>query len=164
MLKRALGGTAIFLLALGTLTIAPVLAQNRKVAVYTRTDVRDLVQRMERHSDEFRKHFEKALNQSALDGTDREDRLRRWTQDLEDMADHLKEDSKHEQVRDMEQRVNTMLAIAAGINRVLLYRAFDADTDRDWNLLRSDLNALAIAYDLPALQSYRSRGYPPSRR
>lgn len=41
---------------------APVmLAQNRDVAAYTRTDVRDLVQRMERHSDDFRKHFERRL-------------------------------------------------------------------------------------------------------
>lgn len=164
MIKRALGGSTLLLFALVAILTSPVLAQNREVAVYTRTDVRDLVQRMERHSDDFRKHFEKALDHSSLDGTDREDRLRRWTQDLEQMLDRLKDDDSHRQVRNMEQRVNTVLAIAAGINRVLLYRPFDAETDRDWNLLRSDLNALAITYDLPALQSYRLRGYPAAGR
>lgn len=140
------------------------LAQNRDVAVYTKTDVRDLVQRMERHSDDFRKHFEKSLDRSALDGTDREDRLRRWTQDLEDMLDHFKDDYNHGRARNMEQRVNTLLAIAAGINRIMLYRTFDSGTERDWNLLRSDLNALAITYDLPALQNYRVREYSQAAR
>src|SRR5439155_1115388 len=120
-----------------------------------RTDVRDLVQRMERHSDDFRKHFEKALDKSTLDGTDREDRLRRWTQDLEDSLDRFKDDYNKDRIRAVEPRVNTLLAIAAGINRVMLYRTFNADAERDWDLLRSDLNALAIVYNLPALQSYR---------
>jgi len=139
-------------------------AQPREVAIYTRTDVRDLVQRMEQHSNAFRKHFEKALDRSALNDTDREDRLRRWTQDLEDMLDHLKKDQSKNQIRDMEQRVNTMLAIAAGINRIMLYRTFSADAERDWRLLRADLNALALTYDLPTLQDYRVRNYPESRR
>jgi hypothetical protein len=132
------------------------LAQGRVATVYTRTDVRDLAQRMERHSDEFRKHFEKAIDNSSIDGTDREDRLRRWTQDLEDMMDKFREDYNQSRVGNIEQRVNTLLAIAAGINRILLYRPFDSTTHRDWNLLRADLNALAITYDLPLLQSYRS--------
>jgi len=139
------------------------MGQTRDVVIYTKTDVRDIVQRMERHSNDFRKHFEKALDRSALDDTDREDRLRRWTQDLEDMLDHLKKDQGKGQIRDMEQRVNTLLAIAAGINRIMLYRRFDADTDRDWQLLRSDLNALAITYDLPTLPNYRVRNYSPSK-
>lgn len=139
-------------------------AQPREVAIYTRTDVRDLVQRMEQHSNAFRKHFEKALDRSPLNDTDREDRLRRWTQDLEDMLDHLKKDQSKNQIRDMEQRVNTMLAIAAGINRIMLYRTFSADAERDWRLLRGDLNALAITYDLPALQDYRVRNYPEPKR
>lgn len=139
------------------------MGQARDVVIYTKTDVRDIVQRMERHSNDFRKHFEKALDRSALDDTDREDRLRRWTQDLEDMLDHLKDDQGKGQIRDMEQRVNTVLAIAAGINRIMLYRRFDADTDRDWQLLRSDLNALAITYDLPTLPNYRVRNYSQSK-
>jgi|GEM_PF-1490141 len=139
-------------------------AQSREVAIYTRTDVRDLVERMEQHSNSFRKHFEKALDRSALNDTDREDRLRRWTQDLEDMVDRLKKDQSKGQIRDMEQRVNTLLAIAAGINRVMLYRTFSADAERDWRLLRADLNALALTYDLPSLQDYRVRNYPESKR
>lgn len=141
-----------------------VYGQNRDVAIYTKTDVRDVVERVERHSDEFRKHFEKSLDKSALNGTDREDRLRRWTQDLEDMADHLKSDQKKGEVRDMEQRANTLLALAAGINRIMLYRSFNAETDRDWRLVRTDLNALAIAYDLPTLQNYRVRDYTSNQR
>ena len=150
-------------LLLAVTSTAAVMGQTRDVVIYTKTDVRDIVQRMERHSNDFRKHFEKSLDRSALDDTDREDRLRRWTQDLEDMLDHLKNDQGKGQIRDMEQRVNTLLAIAAGVNRIMLYRQFDADTDRDWQLLRSDLNALAITYDLPALPSYRVRNYPSSK-
>lgn len=143
----------------------PAAAQtNREVAVYTKTDVRDLVQRMERHSNEFRKHFEKALDRSALDGTDREDRLRRWTQDLEDMLDHFKDDYNKGGIRNMEDRVNTLLAIAAGINRVMLYRTFDQNAARDWEFVRSDLNALALTYGLPTLQSYRIGGYSQAVR
>ncbi len=116
-----------------TVAFAPfVVGQTRDVVIYTKTDVRDVVQQMERHSNDFRKHFEKVLDRSALKDTDREDRLRRWTQDLEDMLDHLKKDQSKGQIRDMEQRVNTLLASAAGINRIMLYRQFDAETDRDW--------------------------------
>ncbi|MDZ4818455.1 MAG: hypothetical protein SGJ20_05720 [Planctomycetota bacterium] len=154
--------TGVFLLTVAFASTCT--AQSREVAIYTRTDVRDLVQRMEQHSNAFRKHFEKALDRSALNDTDREDRLRRWTQDLEDMLDHLKKDQSKNQIRDMEQRINTMLAIAAGINRIMLYRTFSADAERDWRLLRADLNALALTYDLPTLQDYRVRNYPESRR
>ncbi len=79
------------------------------------------------------------------------------------MLDRLKKDQSKNQIQDMEQRVNTMLAIAAGINRIMLYRTFSADAERDWRLLRADLNALALTYDLPALQDYRVRNYPESR-
>jgi len=147
--------TGIFLLTV--VSTSTSTAQTREVAIYTKTDVRDLVQRMEQHSNAFRKNFEKALDRSALNDTDREDRLRRWTQDLEDMLDHLKKDQSKNQIQDMEQRVNTMLAIAAGINRIMLYRTFSADAERDWRLLRADLNALALTYDLPTLQEYRVR-------
>lgn len=159
--------SSLFCLILPTILIAglpPLMAQNREVAVYTKTDVRDLVQRMERHSNDFRKHFEKALDRSALDGTDREDRLRRWTQDLEDMLDHFKDDYNHGRVHNIEDRANTLLAIAAGINRAMLYHSFDHDAERDWNLLRSDLNALAITYGLPTLQSYRVGVYTQAIR
>ncbi len=47
-------------------------------------------------------------------------------------------------------------ATSAGIDRAMIYRTFDHDAERDWSLLRSDLNALAITYGLPALQSYRA--------
>jgi len=151
--------TAIVLMA-GALALK---AQQRDVAVYTKTDVRDLVQRMERHSDAFKKHFDKALDRSALDGTDREDRLKRWSEDLESQMDHFKDDYNHDRLRNVEDRVNTLLAIAAGINRAMLYRTFDHDAERDWGLLRSDLNALAIMYGLPALQSYRVTAYSAGR-
>ena len=154
---RRIAGMVV--LAWGLMLAMPVVGQNGRVGVYTRTDVRDLVQRMERHSDDFRKHFEKALDKSALDGTDREDRLRRWTQDLEDSLDKFKDDYNNGRIRAVEPRVNMLLAIAAGINRAMLYRTFDADAERDWDLLRSDLNALAIVYNLPALQTYRVRSY-----
>jgi hypothetical protein len=158
-LSKTIAGSLLLIVA-----FAPSgMGQARDVIIYTKTDVRDIVQQMERHSDDFRKHFEKALDRSALDGTDRENRLRRWTQDLEDMLDHLRKDQEKGQIRDMEQRVNTLLAIAAGINRIMLYRRFDANTERDWQLLRGDLNALAITYDLPTLPNYRVRNYPASR-
>lgn len=80
------------------------------------------------------------------------------------MLDHFKDDYNHGRVRNIEDRVNTLLAIAAGINRVMLYRTFDHDAERDWNLLRSDLNALAVTYGLPALQSYRVGMYSQAIR
>ncbi|MEP7364913.1 MAG: hypothetical protein ABI972_16805 [Acidobacteriota bacterium] len=77
--------------------------------------------------------------------------------------DHLKTDQGKRQFRDMEQRMNNVLAIAAASNRILLYRQFDADMDRDWQLPGSDLNALASTYDLPALPSCHVRNYSQLR-
>ena len=105
IISNVMAGTLLLAVA-----FAPsVVGQTRDIVIYTKTDVRDIVQQMERHSNDFRKHFEKALDRSALNDTDREDRLRRWTHDLEDMLDHLKKDQSKGQIRDMEQHdsINT---------------------------------------------------------
>lgn len=145
-------GTLPFLLV-GTTPVC-MAQQPGPAPIYARTDVRDLLHQMKRHSDDFKHHLDHSLDNSTLNGTHQEDRLKHWADDLKDTLDHLQDDYSHGTLANMTDRLNNALAVAAGINRVMLYRPFGPETERDWTLLRSDLNALAVNRGLPPLQTF----------
>lgn len=156
MVARYLGTGA---LALGTLLLLAsqpgATAQDaNRTEVYSKTDVGDVVQRVARRSGTFREVFNKAVEHSLLDGTKLEDRAKHRADDLQDSAKKLKDvygdkrDKNHPAVRD---QVDKTLAAASDVNRVVMTHRFTDRVQREWDLLRSDLNALADVYDLPPL-------------
>ena len=136
---------------LGALAI-PVLAQdaNREV-VETRTDVRTIVRKLADRTGEFKSHFNDAIEHSLMDGTKLEDRAKHRADDLHDAAKKLedvfgdKKDKNDPKVRD---QVDKTLAAAADVNRVMQEHRFTDRLQREWEVLRSDLNALAEVYEL----------------
>jgi hypothetical protein len=125
-----------------------------RAEVYTRRDVGDIVQSVARRTASFKGQFNSAVAHSLIDGTKLEDRAKRRADDLEDSARKLrdvygdKRDKNNPAVRD---QVDKTLAAASDVNRVMTEHRFTDKVQREWNLLRSDLNGLADVYNLPPL-------------
>jgi len=86
------------------------------------------------------------VSHSTIDGTRLEANAKRRADDLHDAANRLgdifhdKRDKNNPAVRD---QVDKTIAAASELNRVMLNHRFTDKVQRDWDMLRSDLNALA---------------------
>src|SRR5918992_454686 len=69
-----------------------VAAQPREARgrLYTKADVDRIIKRVETSSDKFKKEFDKSLDRSRLNNTNREDRLNQYAKDLEHATDELR--------------------------------------------------------------------------
>jgi hypothetical protein len=126
---------------------------NRDVVI-SKTDVRDIVHRLDRRTDEFKENFDRAVEHSSMEGTKGEDRAEDRANKLHDEASKLKDvfnDKKDKNHREVRERVDRTLAVAAEMDRVMARHRFTDKLQRDWDLLRSDLNALAAVYGLSSL-------------
>jgi hypothetical protein len=126
---------------------------NRDVIV-AKTDVSDIVQRLAKRTGEFKEEFDKAVEHSMMDGTKLEERAKHRADDLHNSARRLrdvfgdKRDKNNPAVRD---QVDKTLAASADVNRIMQDHRFTDKLQRNWELLRSDLNGLAAVYDLSPL-------------
>jgi hypothetical protein len=132
-----------------------VMAQdaNRDV-VFTKSDVREITHRLDKSTDEFKEDFDKAVEHSVLDDTRMEDRAKRRADELHDAAHKLKEvfdDKKDKNNPKVREQVDKTLAAGAEVNRIMLDHRFTDKLQRSWELIRSDLNALADVYGLSPL-------------
>ena len=100
---------------------------------HTKAEVDRVIRRVETRSDAFARLFDKSLDRSRLDGTRREfDRRDRYAETRPEVA--------------------RALNIAGNINVALRRRRLGGETERQWALLRAELNELARVYNLPRLR------------
>lgn len=149
----------ITLAVVGSLLVlsAPAEAQRRRRPLqrgYTKAHVDQIIKRVEERSDRFVKLFDRSLDRSGLDGTNREDRLNEYARNLETALDELRRefDRKDNYVENRPE-VRRCLDIATNINVAMRNRRLGAETERQWALLRSELNTLAGVYGLPLVGS-----------
>ena len=120
---------------------------------YTRAEVNAIIKRAEDRSDEFVKLFDRALDRSGLDGTKREDRLNERARELEKTLDDLRREfDRKENYIETRPEVSRALNKAEEINQVMRRRRMGGETERQWGLLRAELNTLADVYGLPLLR------------
>jgi hypothetical protein len=147
-------------LAAGVLAIASVprhaAAQDaNRDSVITQTDVGSVVDRLVKKSGEFKDEFDHAVSHSMMDGTRLEENAKHRADELHDSASklgdvfHDKKDKNNPKVRD---QVDRTLSAASEVNRVMTTHRFTDKLQRDWDNLRSDLNALAAVYQLSPLE------------
>jgi len=147
------------LLAAGALWISMGVAAraqdaNRDVVV-TKADVGDVVERLSNRTGEFKGEFDAAVSHSMIDGTRLEDRAKKCADNLQDSAKRLrdvfhdKRDKNNPAVRDAADRT---LAAGSELSQVVQSHRFTDKLQKDWDLLRSDLNALAQVYGLSPVQ------------
>ena len=122
--------------------------------VYARTDVGDIVERVARRSGSFKEDFDKAVEHSLMDGSKMEDKAKHRADDLHDAAKKLRDvynDKKDKADPKVREQVDKTLSAASDLNRVMTEVRFTEKLQRDWDLLRSDLNLLASVYSLPPM-------------
>lgn len=122
---------------------------------YTKMEVNNIIKRVEERSDRFVRLFDRSLDRSRLDGTNREDRLNEYARNLEKALDDLRgEFDRKENYVETRPEVRRCLDIATNINGAMRNRRLGGETERQWALLRAELNTLANVYSLPMVGSF----------
>ena len=133
-----------------TLAIAsPSFAQWRGSSRYNRGTVDRLIRQAEARSNQFVAVFDRALDRSRLEGTIREDRLNERAAQLESQLNiarqELNRTGNHWAIR---SSISNAIDVGQAINNVMRRRQLTPNAERQWMLLRSDLNRLAMVYGL----------------
>jgi len=130
---------------------------NRDV-VTTRSDIGAVVGRLSKSTGEFKGRFDEAVSHSMIDGTRVEANAKHRADDLHDAAKRLADvfhDKKDKNNPAVREQADKTIAAASELNRVMVHHRFTDQLQRDWEMLRSDLNALAQVYDLSPLEASR---------
>jgi len=145
--------TACAAVLLCSLTLAAQPREGRG-RLYTKADVDRLIKRVETSSDKFKKEFDKALDHSRLNNTNREDQLNQYAKDFEHATDELRSrfDRTDKWIENKEQ-VRTCLSLASKLNVAMRNRRLGPKVESRWVGLRYDLNTLADVYNLPPVGS-----------
>lgn len=120
---------------------------------YRRSDVDRTIKRAEVTSDQFVKVFDRSLDRSALNDSEREDKLNEKARDLENKLDHLRKDfDRRQNWWESRDTAAEALQYAKGINNSVRSRRYSQECERMWARLRTDLNEIARYYGLQKLQ------------
>jgi hypothetical protein len=118
--------------------------------IYTKSDVDRIIKRVEDSTDKFKKEFDKALDRSRLNNSNREDQLNEYAKDLEHATDDLREHfDRADKWIDNKEQVRTCLSLASKINVAMRNRRLGPKVESRWASVRYDLNTLAGVYNLP---------------
>jgi len=138
----------LFVLAL--MLTAPGLAQGRyRGRVYSKADVDRIIKRVEDRSDAFQKMVDRNLDRSRLNGSKREDNINDQVKDLEKALDDLRREfDRKDSFRETRREVERVMSEADEVKALMKRLRFDASVEREWQLVKADLNKLAGVYEL----------------
>jgi hypothetical protein len=135
------------------LTISAFAQGTARGRFYTKSDVEKIIKRVEDRSDSFQKIVDKTLDRSALDGSNKEDRINEQVKQLEKALDNLRSDfDRQNEWRESRNQVKAVLNQADEVGAIVKRNRFNEKVRRSWAALRIDLNTLAGVYDLPRLK------------
>ena len=105
---------------------------------------RNIIRRLETRTDSFRNVADRRIDNSRLDGTRAEDNITSYLEAFENATDELSRDfnSGSATVAD----VNEVLTYGTYIDGFMRRRNMGAAAERQWNLIRGDLDQLARLY------------------
>lgn len=108
--------------------------------------VENLLERMEKNAERFRRSLDSALDRSRLDDTNREDDINQFVKDFGVATDRLEDrfGKKQSAAGDVEEVLNRAMQIENFMRRHRL----TSRAQEDWNVLRSNLDELALAYNV----------------
>jgi sugar-specific transcriptional regulator TrmB len=131
-------------------------AQPRKVRgkVYTKAEVERVITRVEERLDSFVKQYDKALDNSSLNGTKTEDWLMKRAKDLEHATDELRSEfDRRDSYQENKNEVRSCLNIATDINKNMKNKRYSAVAEANWKAVVYELNTLAKIYNQPQVGS-----------
>jgi hypothetical protein len=116
---------------------------------YSRYNAERLIRQAENRSDVFVRLFERALDRSPFEGSRREERLNDRAMEMESHLNLARQEvNRTNNYYSVRSHVASAIDVAQGINNVMRSRQFNPGVERQWMLLRSDLNRLAVVYNL----------------
>lgn len=126
--------------------------QGRYTAKYSKRDVSGIVTKLEQSSNKFRRDFDRAMDQSPLNGTPAEDRFNGNVRDYENSLDRLRREfDRNNSWWESRSQVQNVIQQGQPVNIMMNALPFRRNLERQWNQMRRDLNTLADTYDLPGL-------------
>ena len=122
------------------------------------SNVGRLIRQAENRSDQFVMSLDRrgrgGFFEQIFGEVDRPNGLRARAHDLETQLNSLREQSYNADFRDFRELRNGVanaLSMAEDINNTMRYRRLDPVVERQWSMLRSDLNQLARVFNLREL-------------
>lgn len=109
-------------------------------------NVRQILNRIDTRTNQFRTSMDASLDRSRLDGTRREDNINQFIQDFDNAVEQLRNSVNNRSETTTE--VQNVLTIAARIDNFMRRNRLDANAQNNWLALRSDVNQLAAAYNI----------------
>lgn len=110
-----------------------------------------MIRQVEARSDRFAAMVESELG-TDLEESRVDDRLSMRTRNLERQIDIVRQAfDQARDFRDIRSEVSTVLNIARRVDNQMDRVDLNSATDRQWTMLRADLNQLARVFDLPNL-------------
>jgi hypothetical protein len=110
----------------------------------TQANMRDLIGRIQTHSDTFKRSLESGLDRRGQNRSVRNDDINRVIADFESATNQLKIRFENRQSTSTDARL--VLDRASQINNFLVGNRLESGVDRNWRLLQADLDQLARAY------------------
>lgn len=127
-------------------------AQGKYANTYSKRDVSNIIAKLERSSNEFRRDFDRNLDQSSINGTREEDRLNNIVKDYErDLNVLRREFDGSNSWWESRQDVRDVMRSARSVNQMMTNLPFARQLERRWRNMRQDINKLADTYDLAEL-------------
>ena len=143
-LSAALCALAVLLSVVGD-----AAAQGRYRKKYNKRQVGDIIRQLESSSDDFRRDFDRTLDQGPRDGTQREDTFNARVKRFEDAVDTLRGDfDRRDDWWESRDNVQQMLEAARPVSAMMSNRRFRGNLESQWRKLRRDINDLARTFDL----------------
>ena len=106
----------------------------------------ELIRRVEVSTDTYRATLANALDRSRYNGTNTEDEFNRFVQNFETSTDQLRD--RFDRRVSVAADVENVLRQASVINDFMQRNRLNRRAESDWTLVRTDLNALARAYNV----------------
>jgi hypothetical protein len=149
MKKFVWAAVVVVLLLPGT-----IAAQRRNPPQGERTsNISRVVADCEERTNQFRRSLRAALNRSALDGTRREDQLNLDAERLERAINRVRESwGKERDPARTRRSVSDAIVVGQDINRTMARRRLNPDVQRQWDVVRGELNRLAETFELPRIR------------
>ncbi|MEW6130268.1 MAG: hypothetical protein AB1757_24750 [Acidobacteriota bacterium] len=150
------GKTISILVTLATVTLLLTSAFGQGTArgrYYTKSQVDNIIKRVETNSDKLKDTVDKSLDRSILDGSNREDNWNEQVKDLEKALDDLRDDfDRRDRWIESRQKVAEVLREADEVGRICSKPVFGSKVHKLWAKVRADLNTLAGVYNLPRIK------------
>src|SRR4051794_31056030 len=122
------------------------VAQAQRPYRLSEGDLKQLIARLEQHTDQFRKSLDGSLDHSRLDGSRAEDRINDFVKAFEEATDHLKD--RFDDNQSASATVQEVLDRAARIDRFMVNHRLSGRVSDDWMRVRADLDELASTYSV----------------